>query len=650
MPKPRELLAENTGSDDVFIPEFSDNEPPQDPIEEKQMRRLVSRTVEKSKGGRPPGSRNKVASKTESLLPRPPNFRMKPAVFFKYWDSLKAKREWIDNTMVYVYRMWPVINLQIEDEGAEKNIGKIVDPFSPDNWMGEILHRFGSGDYKLMLRDESIRKACGITHVMGLRDEDYPPVVDPATVVMDDPSNQSYLAKLRSKGVRLPGDYGYEGEEGMAETKEIVQNVLAQNAQLTERVISMAQRGEQKQDAVDRQKADEDKKQESGDRGDAISRSLSLITAASEMANKLVDKAISRVNDVQSAQSDPTAMMHTILETAERISKPAHAESAANMTLVQRLIEQNEQLQKTIQSARDKELGDRLTSLENMLVRIANPQMAGYPAPLPGQTGPLNPPPPGAMIGGQQYAQPQPPSSMLDKLGELTKLRQAFEDLGFTPEKETSGGGWEKYIPMLMTGLSIVVPAISNAFYNAAVSRVGQGVPIAPPSPPPPSSMPTAEEEDQQTQAQYQEQPQPGQGASMNPYGGFLAKIEKPLLTHLRQNATGGDFADWLIRSDDNGQLIYEALCEQGKEAVLRMLSMYPPIWSMVQGIPAKFDAFLDEFLQAYDAAGDPGEAPVGDGTHNVPTHTVHPVDASGSAIPEVIPPLNQPRTGRKAR
>ena len=138
--------------------------------------------------------------------PSPPKFSMDPDTFFEYWGHADLMLP--NRGTVYVYRTWPMIDRQRIDPDAKKYIDKMDKaPENPALWRQEILHRYGSGNYKLILNDAGgSTKAVGQTLIADLRDPDYPPVINSLDeLVMDDPSNQSFLENLRQKGI-LPGE------------------------------------------------------------------------------------------------------------------------------------------------------------------------------------------------------------------------------------------------------------------------------------------------------------------------------------------------------------------------------------------------------------------------------------------------------------
>jgi hypothetical protein len=81
----------------------------------------------------------------------------------------------------------------------------------------------------------------------------------------------------------------------------------------------------------------------------------------------------------------------------------------------------------------------------------------------------------------------------------------------------------------------------------------------------------------------------------MNAYHVFLRQIEQPLIQSLNNGESGGAFAEKLIGWQ--GEIAYEFLRDMGRDALLAVISTYPPIWTTAQQIPTRFGEFIDEFL-----------------------------------------------------
>ncbi len=79
-----------------------------------------------------------------------------------------------------------------------------------------------------------------------------------------------------------------------------------------------------------------------------------------------------------------------------------------------------------------------------------------------------------------------------------------------------------------------------------------------------------------------------------------LAQITKPLLHHMNgtDGLNGYTFARWLIDSDPSGRQNYDIMKEAGRDQLMEIIKTYPPLYDVIEKVPAKFSAFLTEFLR----------------------------------------------------
>lgn len=207
-----------------------------------------------------------------------------------------------------------------------------------------------------------------------------------------------------------------------------------------------------------------------------------------------------------------------------------------------------------------------------------------------------------------------------EMMTELFKRRQPSEDepRGFTKtvmEKlmeraldglDGGGGGsgkfdWREMIPLAVDRLA---PGINGLFGGLGflMRRAAGGA-----APPPPAGNPAQPE----IPAAIPGQPQ-GDPATM-----MLAEIAGPLVQHLLDpEATGTDFALWFVRGNKQlngaysggyGVRAHSDVVTMGKEKLLGMAKMFPPLWAQIEPVGAeRIDAFLDEFLAFDDEAYEP--------------------------------------------
>lgn len=198
--------------------------------------------------------------------------------FFQYWHGLN--KAIAGRIIVYLQRQWPVLNYALQMSPAQRDqfdadfppetrkpkdidtflrkigifkyVDKFTEPFDTKDWRTWILRHYGSGDYLLFLNDlgvpnnPSIPKQTVCKTITSLRDEAYPPVIDPNILDIFDPANASFIHERRLRGLPLPDD-GQEkerAEEAKREDEEematVTAQILAQNAALTDRVMQQA--------------------------------------------------------------------------------------------------------------------------------------------------------------------------------------------------------------------------------------------------------------------------------------------------------------------------------------------------------------------------------------------------------------------------
>jgi hypothetical protein len=566
----------------------------------------------KNKGGRPRNPPRPV--ERFSFLPKPPRFKFLPSgdtrPFFRYWAEIY--KGFPDRVQCYVYRRWPIINRAVLNK--TKNIDKPLSPIRPDGWKEELLHRYGAGDYRLILSDmPTNRMLCQAIVELPHDLAEHPPLLEKEDLVLTDPQNRSYIEFLRQRGEQFPGDTGYmsrvEGET-VAETKAVVQ-VLAESLDKNQdRMFNMMR---EERDA----KTEKTEGEEKGEGGEGEERStkktvsdmsagVQVVADAAAIGNKILQRAIEDSSKVTHA--DPMALVGKIME----FSKTMVPSSAGN----DKMLEAMEKLYAGVSesAARRADLMEQVL-WANMGFSISKDDKGNNLVtrqqynPIAGAAGVgAAPGTPGGFMGAAPAEAPRAPT-ILGELENMAKIKHALEDAGILPAAELAERkGWLEYMPLIMTGIQFITGSIASIMYNRAVAS-GQGQPIPPPMPER-AQVPGMEMQPSVPATGSYPQPMPTsapgpmpgsspQGADVN-LGGmitFLRKIEQPLLNHLKQGASGADFADWLIMSEEQGQLIYDSIVEAGKASLIQLLQLHPPVWHVATSIPQRFDAFLDEFL-----------------------------------------------------
>lgn len=548
---------------------------------------VVRSARRKQKRSEPPPSRLQSAHKTPDVelgatmaplpgyerLPSPPKFSMDPNSFFGYWSN--TDREFPNRGTAYVYRTWPRIDRQKIDPEAHKYSDKMDKAFpDPTLWRQEMLHRYGSGNYKLILNDAAgSGKSVGQTMISDLRDSDYPPVIENMDeLVMDDPTNQSFIESLRQKGL-LPG----ENALLQAETTEALTGTIDKlTTKLIERkpepVQPQAQAG-----AADTAKAAMDMARDVFKQGMDLGKETvtaqaeAIVAKAKAESDAIAAKATAATEAQNPAQS--LTMLTQLIDLVQKITpKPAevpHAPAQDLTTLITTLMTRGDNLQ---------------SQMTNLLMEQIKALSAAKASPTP-------------TLGG---AQPDDFINSLEKMLGMKKKLQEF--LGVTgggsdadePEREEKVPAWMQLADKAFEALPTIAMQGVAMTHNLAVARTGQGSPLGP------GAMPAVEAAPPGMEGTPPQNPQPQpQGEPMNPIIiGVLRQIEKPFLTFLNNpEKSGADFAEALMGL--YGRTGYDSIRERGKETVWGWLQAYPPIGQVIAQIPERASQFVDEFMDA---------------------------------------------------
>jgi hypothetical protein len=209
-------------------------------------------------GDKPDSPANRIrkakAAKKRSTLPRPRFFHSKDPAKLEDWIR-SFTPEQASRAIIHWYREWPLIDRKLVGEQKSKLIhmseGTLFEPTddTPDlstfilaepNWGG-------SGEYKLIVTEAGVPGALAMLS-FELQDSQYPPVVDPRTLVVGAPGNKGYLEGLRATGIQVPGDdpaaFRRQQEEAteMNFAQTAFETVNKQNERLTEKVEQLSEK------------------------------------------------------------------------------------------------------------------------------------------------------------------------------------------------------------------------------------------------------------------------------------------------------------------------------------------------------------------------------------------------------------------------
>lgn len=358
-------------------------------------------------------------------LPKPPGFKCRPDKFFRYWNSLPEK--YWDRITVYVYRLWPVVDRV--KAGRSKYIDKVAKPIDRD----DIAHRYGSGDYALNMTDSEVGKEvcrCLLRGDDGIRDQDIEPVLDIAELVMDDPANASFIARLQSKGVLTKSKNEGEEEDNMA-TSEAVKAMAETTRHMADKM--MEQQKAPASSAMEQQ---------------ALAKSMEMIARTAERSNEMVDKAVDRAAAISLKSSDGLGLLSEVVTVIEKLGG-GKSDSSGGIRDLMPLI--------TMTMEQTKEASERNNTLILEMIRTKNEAAA--------------------------------PRDLMDDLDRLAQMKETFQSLFGPPPQKEETGGWTNHIPLIVTGLGIV----GTMIYNFAVAKTGNGAPVPPPPVPTNPELPAPE-------------------------------------------------------------------------------------------------------------------------------------------------------------
>ncbi len=502
-------------------------------------------------------------------------------LFLKYFRRVAGDPEFRTRVVCYVYRTFPVTEanppgdfVDQETEKKTKYIDCTSQPFENDE---DVWNRYGAGDYKMYLNDSEHpgrAKTQMVCYFSGTREwEKYPPLLDLRTVVATDPKNGSYVRYLQSKGL-MPKPGTTEGEdEEMA--GEALRDMVGTVKELTDKVIDMAHRPAVQQPVPIPQVTPRDR-----DASAAVDAAVSSLSKANDAGLTMMKSAFDTVAQIQAKAGDPIETLNKLVSTVRNIF-PQQDTSGLERLLMESQ-RKTEALEAKLDQITDSIKDQRIKDLEAKLSLQAQQQQ--------GQ------PPKDALTQAREFAQLQ--REMKEIFGVNGNPSSSSDDDEEKPGREPREPWYAKHAPMLIGAASFLVSGIASIVHNQAVARTGQGNPTPPPAPPPDMIPPGV----QQVAAGLVGAPpmpehQQSMSAQEQQIAGFIGAIRIPLERHLDDNATGHDFADWLIASF--GANIYEQVKQQGAAQIFGAIQRYAPeLFTKMQQIPQRSELFVQEFLE----------------------------------------------------
>lgn len=567
-------------------------------------------------------------------FPLPKHNLLQPVDFMEYWGT--CEQGYPGRATVYVYRGWPVCDR--EAHGLTNNIDKIVlsadSKFNFKHFQDELLKRYGSGDYKLMLnahdtvlgRDRNYTS----TRVNNLRDKDYPPMLDYNHLDLADKSNASYIAGLKQKGL-LTVDGKPAGGQSTTQPKE--EDMSTASAALLDRTLNMteqqitnanarADRAEQENRELHNRLAAIEARlsaapaNNQASTADATRQVLDVFTESVKRGQQMLADTSARDAEVRGKMSDPFIMMGELAKLVE-VMKGGGGSGADGM------VAQLMQIVLTQSTAHATEMAQ----MQTKMMEIA--------------------------LGAKSGSGPKP---ITETVSEIMAIRQAFGDTG---QPQATGGAQDDgdgdgdyarpsrkepwYVQMMPMLLPMLLPLLQR-IASPQPSYPPPGYPMQP-GQYPPNALPQGQWPSQPTPGaapQYPAPPVPQRPQMPSTNGGFQQLHElinyftEPILRSLNAREHGSIFADWVIGG--YGLNEFEQFRSVGHQAMMNAATTNPAFWGRIGAMGQHFDRWLGEVL-AYDPnLADDGEddldTTAAQATPAAVGYTARPAGVPASATP----------------
>lgn len=495
-----------------------------------------------------------------------------------YWQGLSTEHK--ERTRVHLYRKWPVIDRMLTGhrlatiaryEKSDEPGVSIDCPFTSDHPDQDLLHIFGSGEYKFILNELGVPNGL-MTVELVIVDDAYPPQLDYKELCHSHPLNTSYIDGLRRKQIPLPWDDEKTEEEKdeMGGANATVIGAMA--GAMTNMAERISKGADTKEPSIDHK---------------AMASGMAIIQEASNMGMRIVTEGIAANRE----KTDPIEMLRAVTE----LTGARKGDDAVTVALVEQVNTLHSQMQEQ-QNASNKEMRDMMRDMfKAQQVTAAN----------------VPPPKTELEILREAVEKKKLIAELTGETTEVARRRKSSDDDDDETKKPTTMESLINNAPVIMQGLGMVFSMGANIFHNYVALRTGGA---APPQQTPGSP--------QQAQAQQQPQGQPlPPGNLQRPpelqtqdpemiellrAQQMLTQMQDTLLAHYYGEGTGGDtFALWIITNGTGanptreGRQVYDGMKEAGKDKLLMLLRSHA-IWQHIAQTPQKTATFIDTFL-AYD-------------------------------------------------
>jgi hypothetical protein len=513
--------------------------------------------------------RKAKASRQKPSLPKPKALRVSPEQLEKWLRSFNSQQE--GRAVIHVYRDWPAINRKLIGEQKEKLIQRWdgVLPFAQTDETPDlktfILHNAewgGSGKYKIMVTEIGVAGCISMTSFT-LEDSEFPPRVDPATLIVGHPENKGYIEGLRASGIAIPGDdpEAYRAKQEKEREMDIAtaafEQLAKQNEKLQERIEDLTER--------------QDEVEETDPAEEAVESVASQVLGA---GLRMVEKQVDRVTQQSAVSYNPIEVAKSVME----MSREMKGDSAGIVSVIQSMAAQQTQFLQAMLEEQRKETAywrDRAT---------------------------------------QAVVPVEPQKGVIEQFKDLAEFKSISRELfGREPraerEPEAPRKGWldtlleNPQLPQLANGLFAMLGQLAIAF---------RGGSLPPGSPDALRSALNGANGTALTNGNAEHSPAPDpQEQARQATRAFLQRIEKPFIAHFfdteLQDLNGYTFAQRMHCEfvpdgpvTNAGRAEYLTIRDRWGQQFDQLLRNYQPIWNMVQGNVPKYQQFLKEFF-SYD-------------------------------------------------
>ena len=282
--------------------------------------------AKKERAEEPPAAGERKKSQAKTIFPKPQAYAISNSSFENWLRTFNSEcRPLVE---LNLYRDKPRINLkQIAFEKKERNIWhykssldaeQIV--FQPGFTFREFILKNkewgGEGDYRLLCNEAGVTGAIAST-LIKISDPDYPPCIDPRSIVIGHPDNIGLIKGLRAKGIRLPGDnpaldqIEEQEQEEMTVAQSIAQPLIESTIRQNEELRGTL---EQVREEMRGQRRDPSPTTEAI----AMNRGIEVMADGCGKAMEMVANQAKEVSKASAPLFDPVALFKTGMEAGNR--------------------------------------------------------------------------------------------------------------------------------------------------------------------------------------------------------------------------------------------------------------------------------------------------------------------------------------------